>query len=162
MRPARPEEYAAAGDVTVRAYLAGGFVSPGSSYVDRLRDAAARAAAGVLLVAVDEATGDVVGTAALFTSDAGPDWAEHAGPGEAVLRMLAVAPEARRRGVGRLLTVAAVEEARDRGCRRLLLSTQHAMTAAHALYESLGFRRAPERDWQPVEDEWLMGYELAL
>lgn len=162
MRPARPEEYAAAGDVTVRAYLEGGFVDPGSTYIERLRDAAGRAAAGVLLVAVDEGSGEVVGTAALFTADAGPAWAEHAGPDEAVLRMLAVAPEVRRLGVGRMLTVAAIEEARDRGCRRLLLSTQQAMTSAHALYESLGFRRAPERDWQPVEDEWLMGYELAL
>jgi hypothetical protein len=36
------------------------------------------------------------------------------------------------------------------------------MTAAHRLYERLGFMRAPERDWKPVPEVRLISYELAL
>ena len=37
------------------------------------------------------------------------------------------------------------------------------MTAAHRLYERLGFVRAPERDWSPVRDLdplWVFTREL--
>jgi hypothetical protein len=36
------------------------------------------------------------------------------------------------------------------------------MTAAHRLYERLGFARAPARDWSPVPEVQLRVYELAL
>ena len=35
---------------------------------------------------------------------------------------------------------------RDEGATEMIELTAAYMTAAHALYESLGFRRAPERD----------------
>ncbi|MFI7409898.1 GNAT family N-acetyltransferase [Streptomyces sp. NPDC049627] len=52
---------------------------------------------------------------------------------------LAVADEARGRGVGRALIRAAVEEARRRGARRLTLRVLGHNTAARKLYESEGF-----------------------
>jgi hypothetical protein len=36
------------------------------------------------------------------------------------------------------------------------------MTSAHRIYERLGFRRAPERDWSPVPGVDLMAFALRL
>ncbi|MFI6032747.1 GNAT family N-acetyltransferase [Streptomyces sp. NPDC051315] len=52
---------------------------------------------------------------------------------------LAVADEARGRGVGRALIRAAVEEARRRGARRITLRVLGHNTPARTLYESEGF-----------------------
>jgi ribosomal protein S18 acetylase RimI-like enzyme len=52
---------------------------------------------------------------------------------------LAVAEEARGRGLGRALIRAAVEEARGRGARRLSLRVLGHNAPARALYESEGF-----------------------
>ncbi|MER6027817.1 GNAT family N-acetyltransferase [Streptomyces sp. NPDC001851] len=52
---------------------------------------------------------------------------------------LAVAEEARGRGLGRALIRAAVEEARTRGARRLSLRVLGHNAPARALYESEGF-----------------------
>jgi ribosomal protein S18 acetylase RimI-like enzyme len=52
---------------------------------------------------------------------------------------LAVADEARGRGVGRALVRAAVDEARCRGARRITLRVLGHNTAARKLYESEGF-----------------------
>lgn len=68
-------------------------------------------------------------------------------PGEAELHLLAVGAGQRRGGIGRALVEAVVERARTSDCRRVLLWTQPTMHAAHHLYETLGFRRVPERDF---------------
>jgi hypothetical protein len=44
----------------------------------------------------------------------------------------------------------------------LVLLTLPAMTAAHRLYEKLGFRRSPERDWEFEPGRRLLGYEHDL
>ncbi|WP_211374310.1 GNAT family N-acetyltransferase [Cellulomonas fimi] len=91
-------------------------------------------------------TPTVVGTITL--APAGTSYAEVAEPGEIEVRMLAVAPEARRRGIAEALTRAAMLEAVTSGADRLVLSTLDAMAGAHRLYERLGFVRAPDRDWR--------------
>ena len=55
------------------------------------------------------------------------------------IRGLAVADEARGKGVGRALVRAAVEEARRRGARRLTLRVLGYNTPARKLYEAEGF-----------------------
>jgi ribosomal protein S18 acetylase RimI-like enzyme len=160
VRLARPEEYTAVGELTARVYRDGGYA--GADYEPELRDAAGRAAAGRLLVAVDATTDALLGTVSVFTASAGQEWAEGAGPHDVVVRMLAVLPEARGRGVGTLLTQACVEQARALGCTRVLLSTQPTMTAAHRIYERLGFHRTPERDWEPSPGFLLLTYALEL
>ena len=70
--------------------------------------------------------------------------------GEAGFRMLGVAPAAQRRGVGEALVRACIARAREAGRRGLAISTGRDMLSAHRLYERLGFRRAPDRDFDPV------------
>jgi putative acetyltransferase len=59
---------------------------------------------------------------------------------------MAVDPEYQGAGVGRKLLRAVIEEARHAGAQRLYLETNHVLTAAIRLYESVGFKHiAPER-----------------
>ena len=76
--------------------------------------------------------------------------------------MLVVDPVTRGRGVGELLVRTCLERARAAGKRRMVLSTDPRMTAAHRLYERLGFVRLPERDWSPLPGVQLMAYALEL
>jgi GNAT superfamily N-acetyltransferase len=159
VREARPEEYAAIGDLTVAAYSAFPEVAD-AGYLAELRDVAGRAAVCPVYVAVDDA-GDVVGGA---TYVPGPDnpLAESERAGEAGIRMMAVAPAAQGRGVGTALARALVERARAEGRRGIALLSLPAMHSAHRLYERLGFRRAPDRDWEPEPGLLLLGFELHL
>jgi len=84
-----------------------------------------------------------------------------AGPDEAELHLLAVAPEQRGVGVGRSLVERALDVARCAGCRRMLLWTQPTMVEAQRLYERVGFRRLPERDFKNSGRSFLV-YEFKL
>lgn len=164
IRQATPDEYAALGEITAQAYLGDGLLDFGESdqYLGELRDVAKRAAAAEVLVAVE--AGRVLG-GVTFVPAGGP-MADIARAGEAEIRMLAVAPEARGRGTGEALVRACVERARTvDGCVRIVLSTQRTMHAAHRIYERLSFVRTPERDWNPLPDLTdltLITYELTL
>jgi ribosomal protein S18 acetylase RimI-like enzyme len=69
-----------------------------------------------------------------------------AGPGEAELARLAVDGRARRQGMGRTLVEGAAIRARALGAEAVALWSRPYQTDAHRLYESLGYRRVPERD----------------
>ena len=59
---------------------------------------------------------------------------------------MAVEPSYQRAGIGRRLLVAAIEEARNAGAHRLYLETNHVLTPAIRLYESVGFKHIdPDR-----------------
>ncbi|MEW6583435.1 MAG: GNAT family N-acetyltransferase [Actinomycetota bacterium] len=66
---------------------------------------------------------------------------------EAWVEELAVAPEARRRGVARLLLDRCEREARELGRRRLTLWVTGENTGAIALYRSSGFAVRSRRRW---------------
>lgn len=53
---------------------------------------------------------------------------------------MAVEPSYQRAGIGRRLLVAAIEEGRNAGAHRLYLETNHVLTPAIRLYESVGFK----------------------
>ena len=78
------------------------------------------------------------------------------------LRLLAVAPEARGRGVGRTLVEECIRRARRDGATELGLHTSRSMVAAIQLYTRMGFERAPELDFQPPGAELVEGYRLPL
>jgi [ribosomal protein S18]-alanine N-acetyltransferase len=61
------------------------------------------------------------------------------------LHRIAVAPDRRRRGVGRALVEALLAEARARRCDRMLLEVEASNAAALALYGRLGFVQIARR-----------------
>jgi N-acetylglutamate synthase-like GNAT family acetyltransferase len=65
------------------------------------------------------------------------------GPGEYELAKMAVTPTERRTGIGRRLIAAAIALAERLGATRLYLETNHTLTGAIALYESMGFQHLP-------------------
>ena len=159
VRDAQPGELAEIGDLRVAAYQAGGFLADASNYGETLRTLG-HDGSGQILVAVGSETHVILGTVMLQP----PPHAGHVvrGPDEAEVRALAVAPQARGRGVGRALLSAVTDRARDSGVRRLVLCTQTTMHAAQHLYTGAGFRRMPERDWQPVPGFTLLAFGLEL
>lgn len=151
-----------AGDIVVAAYRALGGAPPidENGYADELRDVERRVYEAVVLVAVDDA-GGLVGCVTYVPDEKSP-LAEGLAPGEASMRMLGVAPAARRRGVGRALVEACVARARAAGKQRVFIHSGAWMREAHAMYQSLGFVRVPERDWTPAPDVPLYGFALDL
>lgn len=68
-----------------------------------------------------------------------------------ILNDLYIAPEARRRGIGRLLLEASAMAARGAGATRIVLETAQENLAARALYEEAG--------WEEESTQW---YSLDL
>jgi ribosomal protein S18 acetylase RimI-like enzyme len=95
-------------------------------------------------VFVAERAGKIVGVVVLFAPEA-PGRAV-GGPGEAELSRLAVAFAMRRRGIGRALARFCERRAQAARWGAIALWSRPGQTEAHRLYESLGYRRAPERD----------------
>jgi len=127
-------------------------------YVEVLTDVAGRDRDAEVWVAVDGT--DVLGTVTICPP--GSSYREIGRDDEGEFRMLAVGPRARGRGVGRLLTELVVDDARRRGLSAVVLSSTPTMTAAHRLYESMGFTRLPDRDWSPNAYVDLIAYRLEL
>ena len=156
--PEDPDLVAACGALVAAVYGGENLLEDEEGYLVTVADALPRARDAVLLAALDGA--ELLGTTTYARAET--RYAELAGPGEAEMRMLAVAPAARGRGVGRLLTLACLDRAREEGCHRFVLSSGPRMTAAHAMYEGMGFDRSPERDWSPVPGVDLRTYSLQL
>jgi ribosomal protein S18 acetylase RimI-like enzyme len=158
LRRATPDDHERAGEVTVAAYSEF-TLGPADPYVERLRDAATRAREAELWVATPEDSDDeILGCVTLCPQ--GSPWRELAGPDEGEFRMLAVAPEARGRGVGEALARMCLDRFRAEGARGVVICSLPEMKAAHRIYDRLGFRRAPELDWEPVPGVQLHGYGI--
>ncbi|PRA81872.1 GNAT family N-acetyltransferase [Microbacterium sp. MYb66] len=112
---------------------------------DPMRLARNRAQAYDVWVAVDAEKGEILGSVTTASAGGSP-LMEDAGPEDLTFRLLAVAPQARRRGLGAALTRHVIELARERGIPRVFLKSAPQMTGAHALYLATGFHRDPERD----------------
>jgi GNAT superfamily N-acetyltransferase len=161
IRPVRPDEYEALGDLTVAAYRTTPVFTPEQeAYFVELRDVERRATTSCVLVAVTPA-GELLGG---VTYVGGPDdpYSEELREGEAGIRMLAVDPARRGRGVGRALTQACLDRATSEGRRRMVLHTGEWMPAAVRLYNRMGFVRRPELDFTPVQGVDLIAYAYEL
>jgi ribosomal protein S18 acetylase RimI-like enzyme len=159
LRRARPEDYPAIGAATLAAYepLLG---TAESTYAGQLRNAEGRDREAELWVAVGPDDRAVLGT--VTVCPAGSPWREIGLDDEGEFRMLAVAPHAQGQGVGELLVRHVLDRFREEGSSAVVLSTTPGMTAAHRLYERLGFGRCPTRDWSPLPGVQLLAYRLEL
>lgn len=116
-----------------------------------------RAERAVILVAEEQGT--IVGALALYPpgepSGHWPqDWAG--------VRVLAVSPHHRRKGIARILMDECVRRARAWGSPVLALNTAGYMTPAVGLYEALGFRRLPEHEHFMASGTVLRAYGIEL
>lgn len=158
IREAQPGEYPVVGAVAVEGYRDAYGTGLGY-YADHLRDVASRSSAGVVLVAVE--AGEILATAT-YVPDPSSRFAEQQREEEASIRMLAVAPEHKRRGIGSALSAECIERARAERKRAIVVHADEIMTCARSLYEGLGFRRDESRDFAPDEETFLVCYVLDL
>lgn len=163
VREASPSDYAALGDLTVRAYLSlEGMPSleEGRAYYDDLRDVAGRAKSTRhrIVAAYDPGTGALLGGLTFILDRYGSVWKIENSAG---IRMLAVDPAAQSRGVGRALVEDSLTRARAADKQVVLLHTTAPMKVAQRMYEQFGFRREPGIDFQYVGLD-IMGYRLDI
>ena len=142
------------GRLTAEAYVGAGFIDAADGYVDELVDTARRAREAEVWVAAE---GEQVLGSVTFCALGSP-FREIARDDEGEFRMLAVADDARGRGVGKALVALCVLRARELGYAGVRMSSMDRMTSAHRVYERLGFARVPEDDWSPGQDITLLAY----
>ena len=159
-RRATPSDFPEVRRITRDAYLHAGHFAADHPYLGILEDVEHRAKHAQVWVA--ESAGKVV--AAVTLTFAGQPYSEIALDGELEFRMLAVDPARQGGGLGRAVVRRVIEHARTLPeIGAISITSATFMDHAHALYESLGFRRAPERDWYvPGEDVLLWVFTLQL
>ena len=128
-------------------------------YSRDIMDVRSRLEISELIVA--ENAGGLVG-AVTFYPNATPSDQGGWPPGWTGIRLLAVHPDARGMGVGRLLMDECLRRSRLRGARTLGLHTTELMAVARGMYERMGFVRVPEFDFQPGPGVVVMAYRLDL
>lgn len=163
IRIADAAEIAAVGKLGRQAYESTYSLEP--EYLDEIEDAASRAVTADLWVAVDRVSGELLGT--ITAPRPGERLQDDTAADEMDIRLLAVAPAARGRGVGQLLMNHSASLARARGARRIVLHTGDIMVGAQRLYERLGYERIFEREtWFEFNGErreiWAYGLDLEL
>jgi GNAT superfamily N-acetyltransferase len=164
VRDARAGDRGAIEAVTLAAYQQYSAVMPAlwEAYRENIVATLAAASPDAQIVAEDD--GRIVGSVLLYR--AGTVIARPGGGpltlASPEVRLLAVAPEARGKGIGAALMQECVARARASGAARLTLHTTEMMQAAVHLYERMGFVRAPELDFRPGPSLVVKGYSLDL
>jgi predicted N-acetyltransferase YhbS len=159
IREAGSQDHAAIHEVTLAAYEEYAARMPPPLWQGYRRNiVAALADPSPATQLVAEADGVVVGAVLLYP--AMPD-AQPARPWPEV-RLLAVPPAARGRGIGAALMRECIRRARAAGATVLSLHTTDLMRVAKAMYERMGFVRAPELDFRPAPGVLIQGFRLDL
>ena len=78
------------------------------------------------------------------------------------IRLLAVHPDARGTGIGRVLMDECLRRSRLLSATALGLHTTELMGIARGMYERMGFVRVPEYDFQAGPEVVVLGYRLDL
>ena len=141
IRAATDGDVAAVVALWTEAYFSEGEGGRDTPYARSDFDQTAAAAAHLLVAELD---GAVLGVVALLAPEE-PSRAV-ASEGEAELARLVVSSAARRQGIGRVLANRCAELARNHGWQTIALWSRPYQSAGHRLYESLGYRRQPDRD----------------
>ncbi len=127
-------------------------------YAANIMDVQSRLGVSELIVA--ERDGDVVGSVTLYPNVANTE--QNWPPGWAGVRLLAVHPDARGQGIGRVLMDECLRRARQRRSLAVGLHTSDIMKVARCLYERMGFVRVPEFDFYPGSGWVVVAYRLEL
>ena len=162
IREAREADQDAIREVTIAAYqeyaatMQGGWESYKHSILETLADVKP---AEQLVAEVD---GAIAGTVLLFPANT-----EFTVPnGRKVtlaspeIRLLAVAPAARGKGIGAALIRECMRRAREAGAPAVTLHTTDMMRVAQSMYERMGFGRATELDFNPAPGFTVKGYRF--
>jgi len=156
IREAREDEFDALGRLMVAVYAGlAGFPGPDEQprYYDMLAHIGrmAEKPGARLLVAVAE--GRLLGGVVHFS-----DMAQYGSGGTATaernvsgFRLLAVADEARGRGVGRALVRHCIGLAKAQGHGQVIIHSTAVMKVAWGMYEAMGFERSPDLDFMQGE-----------
>lgn len=163
IRDASHDERETIRELTLRAYAEYADVMEAASWSalsQALLEALATDAPVERLVAEDNDR--IVGSAMLYAPETAAYGAQVSRSDAPEIRLVAVAPEARGRGIAKALVEECIRRARGRGAREVGLHTSKSMRAAMAMYATLGFTRAPDRDFQPPGAELVEGYRLSL
>jgi GNAT superfamily N-acetyltransferase len=104
----------------------------------------------------------LVGTVLLYPAATGSDERAPFPRPYPEVRLLAVAPAARGKGIGEALMRECIRRARRSGATTLALHTTDLMRAAMRLYTRMGFQREPELDFRPRPEVTVKGYVLDL
>jgi ribosomal protein S18 acetylase RimI-like enzyme len=155
IREASAAEHDEIGRVTADAYR--GLVRD-ETYLARIADVAERAHRTEILVAAEN--GRILGSLSLelttrVNADDDPLEAHRAH-----IRMLGVAADAQRKGVGTALMREAERRAVEAGKREMTLHTTQRMTGAQGLYDQLGYERISEEVF--ADGFVLLGYRKVL
>jgi ribosomal protein S18 acetylase RimI-like enzyme len=162
IRDARPDELDDVSKLLRAAYLQYEKSMPADvwqGYLEDITDIRSRLAMAELVVA--ELDGCLVGSVTLYSN---ASYASEAGwpRGWAGIRLLAVDPAYRRRGIGGALMDECIRRCRERGIAVLGLHTTEIMDVARRMYERMGFRRVPEYDFHPAPGVVVMAYRLDI
>ena len=162
IRDVEPHELDAAAKATLSAYQEYADLMPDDfwgMYSENILDVRSRLGESELIVAVDD--GVIVGSTTFYPKESrreGSPWpSDWTG-----VRLVAVVPESRRRGIGRLLVEECIDRSRRQSAAAVRLHTTPLMSVAAAMYESMGFVRAPEFAFHARPDFTVMAYKLAL
>ena len=162
VRRVRPEEYVDTGEVTASAWGPRGSLEDGGwlSFRARVADVASRDTVAAVYIATEG--GRILGSVTLETEERVVEEENSTvlAREEAHVRVLGVAPEARRRGVGRILMRHCANVARQIGKARLTLNTSLENLSAQRFYESIGYTRL--QDIGLEDGTKLCSYELNL
>jgi ribosomal protein S18 acetylase RimI-like enzyme len=130
-----------------------------NSYLGDITNVRSRLEEAELIVA--ELDGRLVGAVTLYLKNSSSS-VENWLPGWAGIRLLAVHPGYRGRGIGHALMEECLLRCRERGIKTIGLHTTSAMDVARRMYERMGFMRIPEYDFCPRPDVVVMAYRLDL
>ena len=160
IRNARPEELDTVSQLLKEAYQQYASSIPPEvwqSYLQDVMDVRSRLNDAELIVA--GLNGQLAGAVTLFLRAS--DSIEEGWPKNwAGIRLLAVHPDYRNRGIGRALMEECLRRSRARGIHTVGLHTSTIMAIARRMYERMGFVRVPEFDFHPRPGVTVMAYRL--
>jgi GNAT superfamily N-acetyltransferase len=112
---------------------------------------------------VAELDGGIVGSVVLFPANTDAYVGTSIELHYPEIRMLAVTPEARGKGIAAALISECIRRAKVKGFQAIGLHTADFMESAVKLYQRIGFQHLPEFDFEPANDGIIVkGYRLTF